>query len=145
MAPWLSNAGIAKSLEAIASLNCVFLPTVTVIMLCEFFMISRLLGQSHDLSHVPDAASLPVVRWPAFIALFAAGFVGVLTSGVIPGSEAFHVGVCSVQAWLTAIVVYMPLRVLEHRLSVATATTNTKRYIEKLWATEAAQSVELLK
>ncbi len=145
LAAWLSTAGIAKSLEAIASLNCVFLPTVTVIMLCEFFMISRLLGHSHDLSHVPDAASLPVVRWPAFIALFAAGFVGVLTSGVIPGTEAFHVGVCSVQAWLTAIVVYMPLRVLEHRRSVATATTNTKRYIEKLWATEAAQSVELLK
>jgi hypothetical protein len=29
--------------------------------------------------------------------------------------------------------------------TLAAATTNTKRYIEKLWATEAAQSVELLK
>jgi len=71
LAPWLSNAGIAKSLEAIAYLNGVFLPT--------------------------------------------------------------------------AMVVYMPLRVLDRRRSVATATTNTKSYKEKLWATEAAQSVELLK
>ncbi len=127
-AAWLSTAGIAKSLESIASLNCVFLPTVTVIMIAEFFIMKRLLGQENNFSSIPEVASLPPIRYPAFIALIVGCVVGVLTSGVIPGTESMHVGVCSVQAWLAAGLSYIPLRLLEHKQSVKTA----KKYLEEL-------------
>ena len=126
-AAWLSTAGIAKSLESIASLNCVFLPTVTVIMIAEFFMIRRLLGQENDFSSIPEVAGLPAVRYPAFIALVIGCGVGVLTSGVIPGTESMHVGVCSVQAWLAAGLSYIPLRMIEHKQSVKTARQNLQK------------------
>jgi purine-cytosine permease-like protein len=129
-AAWLSTAGIAKSLESIASLNCVFLPTVTVIMIAEFFIVRRMLGQENDFSTVPDVSSLPVIRYPAFAALVIGCGVGILTSGVIPGLEAFHVGVCSIQSWLAAGFCYIPLRILEHRRSIGRA----KEYLEELFA-----------
>jgi len=41
--------------------------------------------------------------------------VGVLTSGAIPGTESMHVGICALQAWATAFLVYIPLRIVEYR------------------------------
>ncbi|MBS2002733.1 MAG: cytosine permease [Cyanobacteria bacterium SZAS LIN-5] len=127
-AAWLSTAGIAKSLESIASLNCVFLPTVTVIMIAEFFVVKKLLGQENDFSAVPELSSLPSIKIPAFAALVIGCTVGVLTSGVIPGLDSLHVGVCSIQAWLAAAFSYIPLRLIEHRRSISQA----KVYFEEL-------------
>jgi cytosine/uracil/thiamine/allantoin permease len=127
-AAWLSTAGISKSLESIASLNCVFLPTVTVIMLAEFFVFRKLIGQENDFSRIPELSALPALRYPAFAALLTGCLVGVLTSGVVPGLESLHVGVCSIQAWLAAALTYIPLRMIEHRRSI----TETKSALEDL-------------
>lgn len=135
-AAWLSTAGIAKSLESIASLNCVFLPTVTVIMIAEFFIVKRMLGQENDFSTVPELSALPPVKYPAFAALMIGCTVGVLTAGVIPGTESLHTGVCSIQAWLAAGLSYIPLRLLEHRKSVSRA----KQYLEELLLTEPTET-----
>jgi purine-cytosine permease-like protein len=129
-AAWLSTAGISKSLESIASLNCVFLPTVTVIMLAEFFIFRKMIGQENDFSTIPELSALPALRYPAFTALIVGCAVGVLTSGVIPALESFHVGVCSIQAWLAAALAYIPLRMIEHRRSI----NHAKSYLEELLA-----------
>lgn len=116
MAAWLSVSGAAKSLESMASLNCVFLPTATVIMLCEWFLWQRVFKKSARFcARVPESHELPTLRWPAICALVAGLFVGVVTAGVIPGLESLHVGICSVQAWLASIIVYVPMRLLEER------------------------------
>jgi purine-cytosine permease-like protein len=138
-AAWLSTAGIAKSLESIASLNCLLLPTVTVIMITEFFVIKRLLGQANDFSTIPELSQLPTVRYPAFLALVIGCAVGILTSGVIPGTDSLHVGVCSVQAWLAAGLSYIPMRILEHRKTMSAA----KKYFETLLRSESTGVVEL--
>jgi len=114
---WLSNSGTSKALESITSLNCVFLPTVTVIMIVEFFMVRPLLRRRAKFGTSADLSDLPKAKWAAFAALFAGCLVGVLTSGVIPGSESMHVGLPSIQAWLTAAAIYIPLRLVEHRLA----------------------------
>ena len=112
---WLTTTGMTKSLESLASLNCVVLPTVTVIMIAEFFVIRRFLPIASEFAAVPSLADLPLVQWPGFVALLAGLAVGLATSGVIPGLDALHVGLCSVQAWFTAVVVYLPLRLLQYR------------------------------
>jgi purine-cytosine permease-like protein len=114
-AAYLSTAGLVKSLESITSLNCIFLPTVTVIMFCEFFLIRRILGIENDFSRVPAFSELPAVKWVPFSALMVGYVVGVATSGVIPGTEFMHVGLCSAQAWLAAAAVYIPARLIQCR------------------------------
>jgi purine-cytosine permease-like protein len=113
-AAYLSTAGLVKSLESITSLNCIFLPTVTVIMFCEFFLIRRILGIETDFTRVPAFSELPAIKWVPFSALMVGYIVGVATSGVIPGTEFMHVGLCSAQAWLAAAAVYIPARLIQH-------------------------------
>jgi purine-cytosine permease-like protein len=125
IAAWLSTSGASKALESITSLNCVFLPTVTVIMIVEFFLVRPFLRQKVKFDAAADLGDLLQTSWAAFAALFAGCLVGVLTSGVIPGIESMHVGICSIQAWLTAAGTYIPLRILEHRFA-----TNSRAILE---------------
>lgn len=114
----LSVSGAAKGLEAIAALNCILLPMPTVIMMGEWFVVTRMLGGAMPFEKVVALNEVPTVRWPALISLIFGCCVGIMTSGLIPGLESLHVGVSSVQSWLAALVLFMPLRVLEHRMQV---------------------------
>lgn len=119
MAAWLSISGASRSLEAIASLNCIILPTPTVIMIAEWFLMAKVFGRgSSFFKRVPEMDELPPVKTAALAALIVGLSVGVSTSGVIPGLEAWKVGICSVQAWAAALAVYLPLRVLEFRRQI---------------------------
>ena len=109
----LAKAGMTEALESLASLNCVFLPTVTVILIIEFLVMRRLFSVASDFSVVPALSDLPSLQWPGFIALIVGLVVGLATAGVIPGTASLHVGLCSVQAWIAASVTYIPLRFLE--------------------------------
>jgi purine-cytosine permease-like protein len=112
-AAFLSTAGITKSLESITSLNCVLLPTVTVILLSEIFLIKRFLGEEIISENQTISTAGPKIKWLALIALTAGYVIGIATSGVIPGTESMHVGLCSVQAWLVSAAVYIPGRLLQ--------------------------------
>lgn len=112
-------SGYGRAFEAVASLSCVFLPSATVIMIAEYLLVSRWLGIPASFARVPKFEELPAIRWPAVVSLLGACTVGVATSGVIPGSDCLHVGVASLQAWLTSLIFYLPLRFLEHRKMIA--------------------------
>lgn len=122
MAAWLAISGSAKGLEAIASLNCIILPTPTVIVMCEWALTSLVFRtQSKFGERIPEFNELPQIRWPATIALLTGISVGLLTSGIIPGTADFHVGICSIQSWAVAALTYIPLRIAEHRQAIKTA------------------------
>ncbi len=113
-AAFLSATNSIKALEVIAALNCVVMPTPTVIMLTEWFLRSKVFGRSMNFSSVPDFSDLPAFRWPALIALLSGLTIGIATSGLIPSLEYLHIGICPLQAWLTSMVVYAILRKLEY-------------------------------
>ncbi|MGH9549939.1 MAG: hypothetical protein ACRD3W_11220, partial [Terriglobales bacterium] len=106
----------SNSFEAVASMSSTVLPCATVIMLAEWYIISRIEGTRPDFSRIPSLAELPFVRWSAVVALLAGSTVGVVTAGFIPGLERFHLGVCALQSWLSSFVVYMSWRAVELRL-----------------------------
>jgi len=112
-AAWLAQAGSSRSLESIASLNCVIIPVMTVIMIIEEFVIKRRYNLPDNSSVVVPMNELPAIRWPAFIASHLGLLVGICTAGVIPGLESLFVGICSVQSWLVAAVAYYVMRVVE--------------------------------
>jgi purine-cytosine permease-like protein len=126
IAVWLSITGLTKSLEAITSLNCVFLPGTTVIIIAEWwlgrYLKSKRGDEREEELEQPTAririlddelkVVVPDFRWAAVIALLCAYTVGVVTSGVVPGTEAFHFGIPFLFAWLTGVIIYVPLRLL---------------------------------
>jgi purine-cytosine permease-like protein len=136
----LSISGTAKALESIGALNCVIMPTPTVIMLTEWFLLIKIFKTkriSIDKAFKPE--SLPNVRLPAIIALVSGITIGLLTSGLIPGLKILHIGVCSLQAWLTAFVVYVPLRIIEHQQMVADHTDMLERVLAKRFEQASAR------
>ena len=74
----LSISGAAKSLDVVCSLNCVIMPTPTVIMLTEWFLLTHVF-RSSSMSNirVPEFNELPIVRWPALIAILSGYVVGI--------------------------------------------------------------------
>lgn len=110
-------SGVTENFEKIASLSCVFLPCATVIIMAEFVIQKHVLKKRVDLSFVPDFDQLPAVRWPAVIAMIVGCLVGLATGGSLPGTEAWHVGVAPLQAWLAALLTYMPLRMSEKQVA----------------------------
>jgi len=111
----LSLTGTAYALEKIAALNCIVMCTPTVILIAEWLLGTRILRARAYFQHIPDFSELPAIRYPALLALVCGLGVGLFTSGVLPATEAWHVGVAPLQAWLTSIAVYVPLRIMEWR------------------------------
>ena len=99
-----------NSFEKVCSLSCTVLPCATMVMIAEWFCASRAKNSEPFYTRVPEFSELPTIRWPAVIALLSGCLVGIVTAGIIPGLEAFYVGICSLQAWITTVVVYMILR-----------------------------------
>lgn len=110
---WLS--GIKNKFEAVASLSSIFIPSVTIIILAEWFLLRRLSHPLADLFTVDISRNdaVPPLRLAAVIALFCGCLVGVLTSGIIPGLETWQIGICALQSWLTCLAVYVVLRLME--------------------------------
>jgi len=105
-----------KTLSVITDLSCIFLPVPTVIMITEWWLREKFFRLPIDFANVPALIELPAIDWPAIIALLAGFVVGTVTSGWIPGLESLHVGICSIQAWLTSAFIYTVLRVREYRM-----------------------------
>jgi len=101
----------AHAFEWVASLSCIFLPSATVIMVTEWFVLSRFFASARpDFSRVANWSEVPAIKWPATIALCLGCAAGVATAGILPGTQAWHVGVCPLHAWLTSALVYVMLR-----------------------------------
>ncbi len=97
------------------------MPTPTVIMLAEWFLLAKIFktvnienAQTNGFQTI-----FPPIRWPSLLALISGLAVGLLTAGVIPGLSVWHIGICSVQAWITALIVYVPLRIIENKQIMA--------------------------
>jgi purine-cytosine permease-like protein len=101
----LTLSGTARALEAICTLNSVLLPTATVLIVLEWFVFRK--QKLYDNQPMPRACKSVVIAWSAGATL------GILTSGIIPGTKFLNVGVPALQAWLLAIAIYLPLRKLE--------------------------------
>lgn len=106
--------GYKQNFEAVAALSCIFLPCSTVIMMAEAFIISPLAGRRlEEMRVVPQFSELPNLKWPAVVSLTIGCALGTLTSGFIPGTSAWQMGIPPLQAWLTSLLVYTAWRVVE--------------------------------
>lgn len=101
-----------KALETVCSVSSTILPCATMIMMTEWAFAIKEKKQPF-FTRVPAFAELPAVRWSALIAFTAGSLVGVATAGLIDGLRFMQFGVSSLQAWITALIVYAILRPMD--------------------------------
>ncbi len=113
----LAGSGATKALEGICSLNSVILPMPTVVMVCEWFFLTKIQKAPPFFKEIPSFDSLPPVRWPSFWAAMAGMVAGLASSGMIPGCDFLAGGIPSIQSWLLAALVFFILRPREKQIS----------------------------
>jgi len=123
---YLSYSGLAKSIETLCIINGIVIPSCTVILLCEWFL-GRVIGpgQSRISHRLVEMHEIPALRIPAMVAFVCACFIGFITSGIVPGFDCWHVGIACLNAWLTAAVVYLPMRLIEYKLLLQKTSTQS--------------------
>lgn len=111
---WLMGIGtavmlsrLADALFLVSGITSVLVPTATVIMLAEVFWVPRLFGIRRSMDRIPAWQETAWANWPALLALVAGALVGVYTNGTIPGFGPGYVGIPPLQAWGTALLVYL--------------------------------------
>jgi hypothetical protein len=112
-----------NALDVISSLNSVILPCVTMIIICEFFLASKLVAANRTLQtfmhRQPTSISNDTAwrggQWIALGALAVSWLVGIATSGVIPQLKFLNAGVWILYAWFTSFTLYGVARVIQIR------------------------------
>lgn len=113
MQQWSS---LQENFFIVANICAVFLPCATIVMAIDVFGLERLSGcrRSAGQDGVPRKT---VTSWAAaspgnvagIVAILAGLVVGAISGGLIPGTAGFgktNVGIPSVEAWLTTILIY---------------------------------------
>jgi purine-cytosine permease-like protein len=103
----------AQNFQIVASLSSVLLPPATIIILTEAFFFGSPPRKEDWLEHLSEAADARKFRWPAVAALAAGCGVGLLTTGILPGTEALHRGIPALHACGTSFLAYVILRRLD--------------------------------
>lgn len=110
----------------VAGICAVCLPCATIVMALDVFWLSRLSGCTRRVT--PGDAPEEVVSWAkaspgniaGIVAILAGVAVGGVTGGLIPGLAGYgntNIGLPALEAWSTAIVIYVLSMVLARRLS----------------------------
>lgn len=119
---WLTTK--PDALEIIFAINGVLMSAPTVIMCLELLLVNKLMGIKQDFSIVLKDSEVPAFNTIPTVALISAYLIGILTSGVIPGTAHWQIGICAVQSWIAGIIVYCCLRFVSNR--------NKKAVLEQL-------------
>ena len=91
-----------------AAFLAITVPTASVIMFIDHFLLPRWFGISRPLLKVPSWSETAWFNWPALVALCGAVFFGAWGSGIVPGEDPTRLwGVPPLEAWVLGGVTYV--------------------------------------
>jgi hypothetical protein len=94
----------------VAGWSAIALPSATVVMCVDQFLLPRLIGVSRPVEAIPSWRAAAPGNWPAIVAVVAAVLFGAWGLILFPGqTSAPNLGLVPVEAWLLAGVLYVLL------------------------------------
>lgn len=120
-----------NALDTLASLNGVVLPCVTMIVICEFFVVRRILQRLPILQIYNESAESQFVITKsrntmcllAAAALIISWAVGIATSGVIPQLKFLNSGIWILYSWFSSFALYAIFRALQIHSELSAAVS----------------------
>lgn len=107
LAAWIIPYEIANGFQKIAAFVAVGVPSATVIMAVDHFLVPRIFGISRPLTRIPSWSDAGAINWPGAIALLLAVLFGAYATGLIPGEAAgTYWGLAPLETWIIAAVLY---------------------------------------
>jgi purine-cytosine permease-like protein len=101
----------------VAGWSAIALPSTTVVMCVDQFLLPRLTGMTRPVDVIPTWRAAGLVNWPGIVAVLAAVLFGAWGLQLLPGqTSAPSLGLVPVEAWLVAGVLYLVLALIAVRL-----------------------------
>lgn len=112
----------------VAGWSSIALPSATVVMCVDRFLLTRLTGLTRPVTPIPSWRAAGVANWPGIVAVLAALLFGAWGLGLLPGQETTpSLGLVPVEAWLLAGVIYAVLAAVVARIPSATSVLGFRR------------------
>lgn len=106
-------AHIQDGFFTVAGYSAIALPSVTVVMCADQFILPRLLGVTRPVAPIPPWRAAAAGNWLAIIAVLTAMAFGAWGQDLIPGQTAPpQLGIVSAEAWVLAGGLYVGLAAL---------------------------------
>ena len=108
LAAWIVPYVITAGFERVAGFGAIGVPTATMIMAVDHFVVPRVFRVSRPLDHVPGWHQAGRANWPAIVALLIAVAFGAWGSGLLPGGAPnINLGIVPLEAWALGGVLYL--------------------------------------
>jgi purine-cytosine permease-like protein len=114
----------------VAGWTAIALPSATVVMCVDQFLLPRLLGVRRPVEPIPEWRAAAAGNWPAIVAVLAAVGFGAWGLVLFPGqTSAPSLGLVPVEAWVGAGALYLLLAALAARVPNARALLGFARHL----------------
>lgn len=112
----------------VAGWSAIALPSATVVMMVDQFLLPRLVGLRRPVDRIPSWREAALANWPAIVAVLAAVLFGAWGLQLFPGqTSAPSLGLVPVEAWLLAGLLYLALAAGAARLRGAGSILGLRR------------------
>jgi len=104
----------------VAGWSSIALPSATVVMCVDQFLLPRLTGRRRAVDRIPSWRAAGLGNWPAIVAVLAAVLFGAWGLMLFPGqTSAPNLGLVPVESWLIAGLLYTALALVAARMPAA--------------------------
>jgi hypothetical protein len=97
---------ISNGFYKLAAFTAIGVPSATMIMAVDHFMLPRLFHISRPLDHIPTWSQAGKINWPAVFALVVSVTFGSFATGLL-GDNVSYWGFAPVETWLAAGAIYL--------------------------------------
>ncbi|MFL6118501.1 cytosine permease [Actinophytocola sp.] len=123
----------------VAGWSSIALPSATVVMCVDRFMLRRLTRLDRPVTRIPTWRDAATANWAGIVAVLVAVLFGAWGQGLLPGQESTpSAGLVPVEAWLLAGVLYAGLATVVARIPNATVMLGFARPLRAAQAAEPA-------
>jgi purine-cytosine permease-like protein len=105
-AAWLVPYHLSDGFVKLGQLEAITLPSATIIMVTDHFVVPRAFGVSRSLANVPTWEQAGLINWPGVTALIIAILFGAYAQGII-GSTKINWYFAIAETWILASVLYL--------------------------------------
>jgi purine-cytosine permease-like protein len=124
----------------VAGWTAIALPSATVVMCVEQFLLPRWFGLDRSVARIPEWRAAATGNWPGIVAVLLAVLFGAWGLGLFPGqTSAPSLGLVPVEAWLLAAALYLLLVAVVRPMPNAKALLGFARHLR----TTAPQATRL--
>jgi purine-cytosine permease-like protein len=107
-AAWLVPYHVTNGFVKLGAIQAICLPSATIIMAADHFLVPRLFKVTRPMSHVPQWDKTGLINWPGVVALVVAIGFGAYSQGII-GSTTINWYFAILETWAIALVLYLVL------------------------------------